>query len=1188
MSLSGLFHTLQNVPAYKRLTGGLASGDAGVITLPEAAKPYVLGALWTELGRPMVVVCARPEDARRMAEQLTAYCGEEAPIQHFAESEVLPYERLLLDASTVYQRLSALGALREHSAQRPPLVVASAMALMQRTIAPGLLDRLTHTIEEGQRLQLEPLLESWARMGYDFVPAVEGPGQASRRGGIIDIHPPGLPQPVRIELWGDQVESLRLFNPSNQRSTGAIPLVAVLPAREVLPALADHDSITDLIRDLDFSNCSTAERDRMQDDLALLMAGQSMEDTGFYAGFFGASTLLDHLSPESGALLVVLEPAEAEETARRWEAEAATLRLAKQERGELPLGFPPLINEWAGVAQVLESWPRRVEMSRWHQGSGAQAVELPFSSAAPYQSQLEQLGAELAKSRLDPVVIASQHSRRLEEVLRDAGVGVRELRTLDQEPSAGSVSVVHLDVSDGWRLHAQDPETGGQLLTLLTDTEVFGTAKRRVPRRRVASRPSILLDELTPGTFVVHVDHGVARFAGTLEMESPGQGAQEQSGQREYLVLEYAAGDKLYVPMEHLDQISAYAGGGEEPPSLTRLGTQEWDRAVRRAKESTKRLAEDLLALYAQRELAQGHAYPPDSPWQREMEDAFPYAETPDQMEAIAQVKADMELPRPMERLVCGDVGYGKTEVALRATFKAVMDSKQVAVLVPTTVLAHQHYTTFTERLGAFPIRVDYLSRFRSKAEQAEIIERLARGELDIVIGTHRLLQKDVAFKDLGLAIVDEEHRFGVAHKERLKSLRQEVDVLSMTATPLPRTLHMALSGIRDISTMETPPEERLPIKTYLAEHSDELIREALLRELDRGGQAFYLHNRVRGIQAVGEALRSLLPEARVAVAHGRMDEEHLSRSMKEFADGDADVLVCTTIIESGLDIPSVNTLIVDRADRLGLAQLYQLRGRIGRRAHRAYAYLLVPRGRRITEGAQRRLRTILAATELGAGFRIAMKDLEIRGAGDILGPEQSGHVHAVGFDLYIRLLSEAVEELRAQEAAVQGEQRPEREAPEPRIDLGLPALLPETLVEHMPARMALYQRLARLAKVEGMEDLVQELRDRFGPLPEEVHNLLHGVRVRILAKRAGVEAVTRRKDEVVLKLRDVIGDARLALQKVLGHGARVGHQQVHLPVSGEQNGGWGQTLLEVLELLEEFQRRALELTAAGTARSAS
>jgi transcription-repair coupling factor (superfamily II helicase) len=561
------------------------------------------------------------------------------------------------------------------------------------------------------------------------------------------------------------------------------------------------------------------------------------------------------------------------------------------------------------------------------------------------------------------------------------------------------------------------------------------------------------------------------------------------------------------------------------------------------------------------------------------MEDAFPYVETPDQEAAIRDVKSDLELARPMDRLVCGDVGYGKTEVALRAAFKTVMSGKQVAVLVPTTVLAQQHYATFAERLEPYPITIEVLSRFKTDREQDQIVERLKSGDVDIVIGTHRLVQKDVGFKDLGLVVVDEEHRFGVAHKERLKELRQEVDVLTMTATPIPRTLHMALAGIRDISTIETPPEERLPIKTYLAESSDDLIREAILRELDREGQVFFVHNRVKDIELTADRIRSLVPEARVLVGHGQMPEDLLADVMVDFAAGDADVLVCTTIIESGLDIPGANTLIVDRAGNFGLAQLYQLRGRIGRRSQRAYAYLLVERGRRLTEAAQRRLQTIVAATELGAGFRIAMKDLEIRGAGNILGAEQSGHIHAVGFDLYTRLLAEAVADLRA---ATGSTPPPEDRGPDPIIDLGLPASIPEDLVPHMPTRMAMYQRLAKAGTLAELDELPREFEERFGhQLPDPIHHLLYGVRVRLMARTARVEAVTRKGDRVTLKLVDQVGGARVPLERALGHRVSVGNQQVHLPTQGGDI-PWGQALLEVLGQLHEFLQRVPELAAQG------
>ena len=1151
----------------------MASGAGHAAVAPDAAKPLVIARLWRDLQRPLLVLCPHPDDARRLVDQLEAYCGEDVPLLHFAEAEVLPYERLSVEAGTVHERIRALGALHG-TVGAPPLIVASVTGILQKTLSPAALREAAHTITRGQRVAVEPMLTHWARMGYTVGSMVDHPGTAARRGGIVDVYGPGHDHPVRIDLWGDEVDSIRSFDANTQRSGEHVESVTVLPAGETLPLLADHEHIDQLIRGLDFTNTGTSERDRLQDELADLLAGMSLDNASFYAGFLLRHTLLDHLPDD--VVVVMNEPAEAVEAARHVEGGAEKMRLAKEERGALPMGFPAPLADWNTVSQALEAFPRRLELSRYHQaetGDGS-ALALPFDAAPSYHGAIEDLAEAVRAGHRGAVVVATQHSQRLRELLAEADVGAAEERTLDAPPEHG-VTIVHTTVAGGWTLAAE--EGGEPLVTLLSDAEVFGARKQRVTRaRRHAQRfQATTVEELTPGAYVVHVDHGIGRFAGT---GSRSEDNSDASGAREYLILEYAGGDRLYVPMEHLARLSPYAGGEEKPPSLTSLGGQEWTRAVSRARESTKRLAIDLLALYARRESAEGYPHGSDTPWQQEMEDAFPFVETPDQQRAIDDVKEDMEIARPMDRLVCGDVGYGKTEVALRAAFKAVMSGKQAAVLVPTTVLAQQHFRSFAERLGPFPARVEMLSRFLTPKEQDDVVRCLKSGEVDVVIGTHRLVQKDVDFKDLGIVVIDEEHRFGVAHKERLRELRSEVDVLTLTATPIPRTLHMAMSGIRDISTIETPPEERLPIKTYLAERSDDLVKEAVQRELDRGGQVFFLHNRVKSIHLAAASLRELVPDARVLIAHGQMPEDELSEIMDRFADGEADVLVCTTIIESGLDIPNVNTLVVDHADRLGLAQLYQLRGRIGRRSQRAYAYLLVERGQRLTDTARRRLETIMAATELGAGFRIAMKDLEIRGAGNLLGGEQSGHIQAVGFDLYTRLLADAVAELRAMR---EDGPAPVPQTPDPVIDLGLPASIPEELVPHMPARMAMYQRLARAATVGDVDDLPREFMERFGQrLPDELHNLLFGVRVRVLAKAAGVESVTRRADRVTLKLVDEVGGARIALERALGNGTTVGNQQVHVPLA-QGHTPWGQALLEVLEGLAGFRERAGALAAA-------
>jgi len=691
---------------------------------------------------------------------------------------------------------------------------------------------------------------------------------------------------------------------------------------------------------------------------------------------------------------------------------------------------------------------------------------------------------------------------------------------------------------------------------LLTDAEVFGFIKqRRLVKRRPVSHHQFII-ELTPGDYVVHIEHGIGKFAGVVRMST-------DNGEKEYLLLKYAANDKLYVPTDQIDRVNRYIGGGDHHPTLSRLGTQEWSRTKQKVRESVEEVAKDLLVLYAAREVVPGFGFSQDTVWQQELESSFPYVETPDQIEVQGEVKADMEKNKPMDRLVCGDVGYGKTEVAVRAAFKAVMDGRQVAVLVPTTVLAQQHYSTFKERLEVFPVRIEVLSRFKTPREQQAVIEGLTNGSVDICIGTHRLLQKDINFKNLGLLIIDEEQRFGVTHKEYLKKMRQEVDVLTLSATPIPRTLHMSLVGVRDMSTMETPPDQRLPIKTYVARYDERLIREAVLREMERNGQVFFVHNRVESIARIAEKLKSLIPEARVSVAHGQMPEGELERVMSDFSQDKSDILVSTTIIESGLDMPNVNTLIVNRADRFGLTQLYQLRGRVGRGASLAYAYFLFDKGRMLTPTAEKRLKTIFEATELGAGFSIALKDLEIRGAGTLLGPRQSGHISAVGFSLYCRLLADAVENRKARQAGVPEKARPSQ-LPAPTLDLPLKAYIPEEYIADVETRLSLYQSLSRMDKPEQIESLAQEFGDRFGAMPVEVKNLLYALKIKLLATRAGIESVTTEDGLIVIRLLEGMQFTPQQHELPLPDGVRMGVRQVSLSYKGDK--GWKAKLAGVLK----------------------
>ena len=1126
----------------------------------------LIAGMWHRLNVPMLVIVPRPDDARRLYDQLVAYLGSETPTHLFSEPEVLPFERLVVDAGASNQRMLALsillharmsGSSPSGDVAQAPLVVASTAAVLRKTISAEAMETAWHTLETGAKVRVSQLFARWVELGYQREEAVEVPGTFSSRGDIVDIYPPCSALPARIELWGNEIESIRLFDPGSQRSVGKVDRMGIVPARELVPSLSDRDRVSRLIEQLDFSRCTTSARDRMEDELVSLFSARNSEELSLHSGLLNEGCLIDHL-PAHG-LLILDREGDIESVANDLTDRANQLRISRQERGDLPANFPSPQMSWQELHSAYR--PRqRLLVKGW---SGREDG-LDFQSVPSYHGRTPRFADEVRQSLGEgaTVVVVSRSARRLREILEESGVVTTVLPTLESMPPPGSLSLLAGSLREGWAL----PLETGKII-LLTDTEIFGMAKERLSRPRTPVKHEAFFSELTPGTHVVHVDHGVARFTGTVSMEADGD-------QKEYLVLEYAEGDKLYVPTDQLSRVSPYLAPNDQVPSLTRLGTTEWSRVKERVKTSAREMARELLSLYASRHVAEGHAFSPDTPWQQELEDPFPYEETEDQERTIQEVKQDMEQVRPMDRLVCGDVGYGKTEVALRAAFKCVSDGMQVGLLVPTTVLAQQHYATFGERLAPFPVRVEVLSRFRTRKEQQAVVEALKLGTVDIVIGTHRLLQKDVQFKNLGLVVVDEEQRFGVAHKEMLKRMRREVDVLTLSATPIPRTLYMGLAGIRDMSTMETPPEERLPVKTYVSESSDDVVKEAILRELERGGQVFFLHNRIRSIHRVAADLNRLVPQARIAIGHGRMPEADLEQVMFSFTQGEVDVLVCTTIIESGLDIPNANTLIIDRADRFGLSQLYQLRGRVGRSGHRAYAYLLVPPRRTITEASQKRLKAILEASELGAGFRIAMRDLEIRGAGNILGSEQSGYIHAVGFDLYTQLLNEAVGELKSQSG--DGEAAAEVQPKTPvRVSLRLSAHIPEAYISHMPTRLAIYQRLTGVRDRKEVEDIRDELQDRFGSLPDIVANLLYLVDLKLQASKAGVESISLSGSTATFTLEDSVGGARLALEKALGAQTRVGNRQVHVTLRSKED-LWRKDLAGVLDRLLDFRETTL------------
>ena len=1090
----------------------------GLVAVPHGAKSYLAAAIALAAGGERLVWIARDaEIGDRVAEELGAWLGDPEAVTVLEPRTALAYERSELIADETAARVAALAAWQ---AGRARVMVASVQALLQHTIAPADLPVAPRELRLGARIHQDALLRELFDLGYVPVTEVAGRGESARRGGIVDVFPPSLPLPIRIEFFGDEIDSLRSFDPTDQRTVGTIERALLLPASEFLLPAGGATAIRDrlgraaarlperLAADLArFDTEALAQSDGRDRETA--GAGRAMvvgDAAEVWAAHLAPATGLDHIGP--GTLFVLDEPGDIAEAAAFLWRQADERRAELVESGELPKEWPPTYlpprdwkNRLVGSRTLELTWESEpaedAAMARGALSSGD-----PFGWREPVlpPGRAGRLLDAVAAWRADDarIVLASDQAPRLADLLGEGGMPVAVVDRLDGAPPPGAVALIERSLNGGFI-------GGPDGLAFVTDRELFGTVRIRRPRalRRVVPRD--ILERLTPGDLVVHIDHGVARYEQMLRRGGAGE-------DRDYLELSFAGGDRIFVPVEQIGRVTRYSGG--ERPALSKLGGTEWLRAKQRVRKAVDDLAEELLALYASRAGAQGHAFAPDTPWQSEMEASFPYEETIDQLRAAAEVKADMELVRPMDRLVVGDVGYGKTEVALRAAFKATQDGRQVAILVPTTVLAAQHDATFSQRFAAFPLEVRLLSRFVPAATQAATIAGLADGTVDIVIGTHRLLSKDIRFKDLGLVVVDEEQRFGVAAKERLKQLRREVDVLTLSATPIPRTLNLALAGIRDLSVIETPPEDRLPIQTRVAEASAGLVRDAILRELDRGGQVFYVHNRVETIEAQAEQLRSMLPGVRFVVGHGQMAEGALEKVMIAFADGAADVLVCTTIIESGLDIPNANTIVIDRADTLGLAQLYQLRGRVGRSSRRAYAYLLYRRRERLSDEARKRLQAIFNASELGAGFQIALSDLEIRGAGNILGGEQSGHMAAVGFDLYSRLLAEAVE---TRKASLEG-RAPIVEAPQAVVDLPVEAHLPDDYVPDEAQKLELYRRLARARSAGDLAAFRQEVLDRYGPMPDPVVRLIEVAELRMTAEAAGVSSISREEGWLVVR----------------------------------------------------------------------
>lgn len=1121
--MAGLVRLALSDPGLAELTRRAADATAELALVGPASARLFVAAAMADAG-PLLVVTATGREADDLTGELRAVLGD--AVAMFPSWETLPHERLSPGVETVGARMMVLRRLARPEDQRlgvPLRVVVTTVRSLLQPMAPDLADVEPVTLTVGEEPEFaagaapaatfDGVLERLVELAYTRVDMVGKRGEFAVRGGILDVFPPTAEHPVRVEFWGDEVSEMRMFSVADQRSIPdiAVDSVIALPCRELM--------LTDEVR----QRAAALSKDQPHDDnrvtgtvsdmLAKLAEGipsDGMEALLPVLRPTELSLLSDHLP--AAAPVLVCDPekvrtraADLIKTGQEFlEASWSVAAMGADAPIDLEAlggsGFRELADVRANAAVGGHPW---WTLSQLADGSAIELDIRPAPSARGQQNNLDEmfamLRAHVTTGGLAAVVTpGAGTAQRIVEQLGESDTPASMLAPGDV-PKPGVVGVLKSPLRDGVVLP-------GANLVVITETDLTGNRAAATEGKRLAAKRRNVVDPLalSAGDLVVHDQHGIGRFVEMVERTIGG-------ARREYLVLEYASAkrgggsDKLFVPMDSLDQLSRYVGGVE--PSLSKLGGSDWANTKTKARKAVREIAGELVTLYAKRQAAPGFAFGPDTPWQSEMEDAFGFTETVDQLTAITEVKADMEKPVPMDRVICGDVGYGKTEIAVRAAFKAVQAGKQVAVLVPTTLLADQHLQTFSQRMAGFPVTVKGLSRFTDNAESRKVIEGMKDGSVDVVIGTHRLLQTGVTWKDLGLVIVDEEQRFGVEHKEHIKSMRTHVDVLTMSATPIPRTLEMSLAGIREMSTILTPPEERFPVLTYVGPHDDKQVGAALRRELLRDGQAFYIHNRVKSIDSAAARVRALVPEARVVVAHGQMPEEQLERTVEGFWNREFDILVCTTIVETGLDISNANTLIVERADTFGLSQLHQLRGRVGRSRERGYAYMLYPPEVPLTETAYDRLATIAQNNELGAGMAVAMKDLEIRGAGNVLGAEQSGHVAGVGFDLYVRLVGEAVEAYRA---VVDGNTVAAVEEPKDvRIDLPVDANLPPEYIGSDRLRLEGYRRLAAAQDEAAVVGVVEELVDRYGPLPEPALLLVAAARLRLLCRQYGVTEVT-------------------------------------------------------------------------------
>ena len=1097
-----LLSALNDIPEYRSLLAAIDNGacPAAFSGLSAVHRAHFAAGIRQELNRPVVVVCADEGEAERMARDLAALSGE--AVRTLSAREFTFHNAAVVSRQYEHRRLSTLRAL---AAGECPLLVCTLESILQRTIPKTLLTQAAQVLRMGERHDLGELAGTLAAAGYTRCEQVEGVGQFALRGGILDFFSPAHPKPVRVEFFGDEIDAMGLFDPDTQRRIENLGAAEILPAAEVLPQFTPGgyggllEGLDRLISQAKRRKGSETLVQTLEEDRERLAASTAFPAMDRYIALIYPvmATAADYF-PED-AVVVLSESPRVAERGKSYLWQLGEDAKALMERGELAGELADFARTFEELTEVLADWPvcylDAFTSSRYPQRPRT-LLNLLTKQLPSYGASLETAVSDLAHYVSDgfrTVVLVSSEQRalNLQALLREQKMTTAVDFQLHELPGYGKAVIAVGGLTAGMEYPV------GRFAVLTEGQSLLGKKRRSKPvtnRQKLGSYA-----DLSPGDLVVHEHHGVGRFLEMTKMTVDGV-------QKDYVKIAYAGADVLYVPATQLDLVSKYIGSGEdaqETRKLSRLGGTDWEKAKTRAKKAVKDLAKGLIQLYAERQRQPGFAFSPDSPWMKEFEDEFEYAETDDQLRCIAEIKQDMEQARPMDRLLCGDVGYGKTEVAFRAIMKCVLDGKQAAILVPTTVLARQHYLTAKQRFAKYPVEIDVVSRFRTQAQMKDTLRRLEQGGIDLLIGTHRLFQKDVKFKDLGLLVIDEEQRFGVQHKEKLKELSKQVDVLTLSATPIPRTLNMALSGIRDMSTLEEPPMDRQPVQTYVLEHDWGVLSDAMRRELERGGQVYYLHNRVETITRTAARIKEMLGEdVAVAVAHGKMSQEELNDVMTRMSDGEVDVLVCTTIIETGIDIANANTLIIEDADHMGLAQLHQIRGRVGRSTRRAYAYLTYRRGKVLTEVASKRLGAIREFAEFGSGFKIAMRDLEIRGAGNVLGPEQSGFLLSVGYDMYLKLLEEAVLEERGE--------KPERPT-ECAADLSVAASIPDRYVPSPEQRMDLYRRIAAIRSEADADDVMDELIDRYGDPPRTVNNLISVALLRADAARNGISQIDQK-----------------------------------------------------------------------------